>query len=71
MSRRKDREECHKARDDFFACINACVSDDQVSEKCIFQKSDFEKKCPPSWVHHFVIQRQVDTNPPPPGGSPL
>ena len=33
-------------------------------------KQEFEKACPPSWVHHFVLQRQVSASVPPKGFEP-
>jgi hypothetical protein len=63
MLRKEDRDKCHSARDIFFACVEKAGG----KEDCGPEKIDFEKKCPPSWVHHFVLQRQVYAAPPPKG----
>ena len=56
----KDRKKCYSSRDAFFTCIDEFKDkpDDQVS-KCERLKGEFETACPPSWVHHFVLQRVV------------
>ena len=58
MAKKEDRKKCYFSRDEFFACIDkfAETPEDQVS-KCNELKSEFERSCPPSWVHHFVLQR--------------
>ena len=67
MSRRTEREKCHLARDAFFQCVDRLKSEE--SDQCTKLKQDFEAACPPSWVHHFVLQRQVYSAPPPEGVS--
>ena len=66
MATRKQRDECHRARDEFFKCVDTHQrdGDEAVMKHCSELKDLFEKSCPSSWVHHFVIQRQVSQSSP-------
>jgi len=58
-----NRQKCYEARDKFFQCIDKFKSDDEVVKNCMKLKDEFEQACPPSWVHHFVLQRQTKAGP--------
>ena len=64
MSGKTVRSRCYEARDKFFQCVDKFQSDDEIVKNCLKLKDEFEQSCPPSWVHHFVLQRQTRT-----GGS--
>ncbi len=59
------RTRCYKARDDFFQCVD---EKEPNFEACDQLKKNFESQCPPSWVHHFVLQRETREPAQPPGG---
>ena len=65
MTKKENRQKCHEARDAFFACVDKATTGEAA--ECKDLKAVFEKSCPSSWVHHFVIQRQVYKAPPPNG----
>ncbi len=58
-----NRQKCYEARDKFFQCVDKFKSDDEVVKNCMKLKDEFEQACPPSWVHHFVLQRQTKAGP--------
>jgi hypothetical protein len=62
---KKEREECHAAKDAFFACVDRSKSDEEALTQCKQLRQEFERKCPPSWAHHFVIQKQISRTTPP------
>mmetsp|Transcript_3231 Transcript_3231/g.7623 ORF Transcript_3231/g.7623 Transcript_3231/m.7623 type:complete len:83 (-) Transcript_3231:17-265(-) len=55
------RKECWAARDAFFACLDR--GDGQMTpeaeRRCSAEWRDFQKRCLPSWVKHFVMQRNL------------
>merc|ERR1740121_42455 len=66
------RKECWAARDEFFACVHVASAAEGVSGprmsayvrhvasdggRCVREGELFEERCPPSWVHHFILQR--------------
>ena len=53
-----DRQKCYEARDKFFQCVDS-YSDDAIMKNCEKLKDEFERSCPSSWVHHFVMQRHT------------
>lgn len=58
------RKECWDARDAFFACADAS-SEGQVEARCAREWEAFNKRCLPSWVKHFMMQRNLGSGKPP------
>lgn len=54
---REARQRCHKARDEFFSCIEASgeafVLGGPPPASCKKQRQAFEAACKASWVQHF------------------
>lgn len=60
---KEERAKCHAARDMFFACVDKSQSDEEAVSQCKQFREEFERVCPPSWAHHFVIQKQISKSP--------
>jgi cytochrome c oxidase assembly factor 6 len=52
------REECWKARDAYFECLDSAQSPEHTKCEQLMQK--FNEACLPSWVRHFQRKREVD-----------
>ncbi|KNC82380.1 hypothetical protein SARC_05331 [Sphaeroforma arctica JP610] len=52
---RRARAECHSNRDAYFECLTN-KNEDRAACAELFEK--FEATCMPSWVKHFVRQRE-------------
>ncbi len=48
--KKAEREQCWKARDAFWDCMN---SNGEKAELCKSTRAAFEKMCPGTWVKHF------------------
>ncbi|KAK6052238.1 hypothetical protein COOONC_10257 [Cooperia oncophora] len=55
---KKDRQQCHQARDDYLRCLDreldAGKAEEQASRTCRAELRSFESACPASWVKHFI-----------------
>lgn len=54
------REKCHKARDDFYKCVEETgepfnPETGEIPRGCRRQRKAFEQACRASWVKHFDI----------------
>ncbi|CAE6951271.1 COA6 [Symbiodinium microadriaticum] len=61
MANGAKRRECWASRDAFFACLDQ--GDGQMGpeaeKRCAKEWIQFQKRCLPSWVKHFVMQRNL------------
>lgn len=61
---KESRTACHKARDDFFNCIEDCSleysTDIEVPNRCHKARKAYEELCLDSWVNHFDVLKDKE-----------
>ena len=55
--KKEQREDCWKARDTFWKCMN---NNEQDGTKCMEERKPFEELCPQQWVTHFDRKYRYD-----------
>ncbi|CAE8604106.1 unnamed protein product, partial [Polarella glacialis] len=62
------RKECWAARDVFFQCLDEGGGEvgPEAQSRCSKEWIQFQGRCLPSWVKHFMMQRNLGVGPQPP-----
>ncbi|EEB14143.1 conserved hypothetical protein [Pediculus humanus corporis] len=54
---KEDREKCWNHRDNYWSCLD---KNNEVAEKCLEMRKEFEKHCSKQWVQHFDRRRKYE-----------